>query len=257
MLSKIEKPYGGTSNQGKNYQVTYNHNGQNLRGKAVVIIGDAAGVGLETAVLLAEQGAPVFLAARTIAELKHALAAINQSGGEGDGMVVDVSREDECRRFFILAEGWLGRIDAVINPLFGAEWVDAQSPEMNVRNLKSAHSKSVTGEMAIARQNLCTQEAIQRMQPRGFGHIININLAGYQRSGNSPEQRAAVELRRQASEHGIRVTLIEPGGGARAGQIASDVLHAKDIARCVIDSLSQPFGVDMVVLPGKLQIHPV
>jgi NAD(P)-dependent dehydrogenase (short-subunit alcohol dehydrogenase family) len=250
------------SNVEKGFQVANDQNGQNLRGKAVVIIGDADGVGLATAVMLAERGAPVFLAARSAVELKRALAAINQAGGEGDGMVVDVSRADDCRRFFMLAEGWLGRVDAVVNPTLVDEWVAAPTPEVGSKDLKSANVKSagsgLASGLAISSQNLCMEEAIRRMQTRGYGHIVNINLASASESNGMPELRAAANLRRQASEQGIRVTTIEPGGGTRRGPAPTqDVLSAEDIARCVLDSLSQPFRVDRIVLPGQLQKQAV
>jgi NADP-dependent 3-hydroxy acid dehydrogenase YdfG len=250
-----------------NYRFMKDQNVQRLLEKTVVIMGDSVGVGLATAVLLAQQGAPVFLAAKNLTELKRALVAINQAGGEGDGMVADLSRADECLRFFILPEGWLGRIDAVVNTLSTGEQTGAQSSDIQPGDLKTANTKSLKNEMALASQNLCTREAIQRMQARGQGHVININLTGYPRSGNFPEQREAANLRRRASEHGIRVTVIESGGDgwresgstrfAASAGAAPVVLSAQDIARCVIDSLAQPFGVDMVVLPGKLAELPV
>jgi len=33
-------------------------------------------------------------------------------------------------------------------------------------------------------------------------------------------------------------------------------MSAQDVARCVIDSLAQPFGMDMVVLSGNPEMQP-
>ncbi len=118
--------------------------------------------------------------------------------------------------------------------------------------------------------NLCLEEAIKRMHPRGeknsAGQIINIHLPPLQIPLTGPQtsfapypslaevRRISAALRRQAYELGIQVTLIEPAERLdSAPGDASSVLQADDVARCVYDSLIQPFGMDLIFLHGQVQ----
>lgn len=214
MLSHIEN----------RYQPSYAPWKPNIQSKTIVFVGDPGGLGRATAVMLAAHGAPVFLAANSSAELKQAFSEINRAGGECDGMVIDWDQTDAWRRFFMLAEAWLGGIDAVVPP---------------------------PAAVAAAGQNLCMQEAIQRMQVAGCGHILHIDLPGEGEIQNYPVQRMASALRRQAREMGLRVTLIEPETGWDIGATANDLPSAEDIARCVLESMAQPFGAEVVLVPGR------
>lgn len=121
---------------------------QNMRGKAVVIVGDSAGIGRAAAEMLAEGGARIFFAARTPAELSRALAALEQEGSEWDGIVVNFSQQGEVRHLFDLALHRMGKIDALILP-----------PAANDEGL----------------QRLCEEEATQHL--RSGTRIINIETA--------------------------------------------------------------------------------
>jgi NAD(P)-dependent dehydrogenase (short-subunit alcohol dehydrogenase family) len=209
------------------YQPRFYPSKPHIQSRTVVFLGDTAGIGHTTAVMLAAHGAPVFLAARSATALKQVFLDVNKAGGECDGMVVDWDEGDECRRFFMLAEAWLGGIDAVINPLA----VDAP-----------------------AGQNHCTHEAIQRMQAAGHGHIVNIGLPRNGRSENRSDLWVASALRRQARELGIQVTLVGPGASLQRGpSTAWDLPGAQDIARYVLESLAQPLGAGSVLRPDQSQ----
>jgi hypothetical protein len=61
-------------------------------------------------------------------------------------------------------------------------------------------------------------------------------------------------LRRQAGELGIRMTTIESGAGAgRESGSGEASPQPEDIARCVYDSIIQPFPVDLVLVSGRAQ----
>lgn len=212
------------SNVETGYHLNYNPEFQNIRGKAVVIIGDSAGIGRAVAGLLAGYGARIFFAARTSAELSSALSAVEQEGGEWDGIVVNLSQEDEIRRLFDLAWRRMGRIDVLVIP-----------PAINEEGL----------------QHMCMQEAIHRMH--SGARIINIEMPDYfPKSLHTPSRSMTAALRREANEQGIHVTLMEPGtADYRDLRAASDGLDAKDVAQYVYESLTQPFGSDVIFVPGK------
>ncbi len=204
------------SNVETGYHMQYRPTENSIQGKAVVILGDFSDISRATAGMLAEKGALVFIAAHSSADLTTTLAAAAQAGGKCDGLAIDLFRPEEIQRFFDQAERWLGHIDAVVNCL--------------AADLEGC-------------QNLWNQEAIRRMG--SHGQIINVNLAG--RKSSSPATRTlAAALRRQASELGIRVTLVEPG--------SEEVrLAGEDVASCVVDSLAQPYGMDVIFLQGQIQ----
>lgn len=186
---------------------------EDIRGKTVVVIGDAGGFGLEAAMQLAAHGACVFLGAHNTAQLGAALAAIGQAGGQAKGMVVDPHHPESLRRLFALADR-SGPVRGVVSCLASdPDWSECQ--------------------------NACTQEAITHLQGRARAQIVQVGPIKY---AEDMARGLASALRRQASELGIRTTLIEPGEGS---------LDARDAARCVLDSLIQPFSMDVIFLPAR------
>ncbi len=222
-------------------KMQYEPGAQGIRGKAVVIVGNTAGLSQATATLLAEQGAMIFFAAASPGELHQTLALVARAGGVARGMVVDLCQPEAVQRFFDQADQWAGPINAVVSYLTMSSEQEGTEPE--------------------ACQNVVMQEAIRRIGTRSDGQIIYVGPSRNRSStpGSGMVRSAAVRstaaaLRRQATEMGIRVTLIQPGsdshsepGGAEA------VLRAEDVAGCVLESLAQPFGVDVIFLPGQLE----
>lgn len=65
--------------------------GFSLAGKRALVTGAGRGIGLGCAAALAEQGAAVTLAARTLPEIQEAAAAIRARGQQADALQLDVS----------------------------------------------------------------------------------------------------------------------------------------------------------------------
>lgn len=68
-----------------------------LQGKTVVVIGGSSGIGLTTAKALVDAGARVIISSRSEEKLEEAKNAI---GGEVDACSLDVTREENLKRFF-------------------------------------------------------------------------------------------------------------------------------------------------------------
>lgn len=207
--------------------------------RTVLIIGGAAGVGRVTAQLLARRGLRVFITAGSKQELGAAITDLCQWGMEVYGMVVDWSSSEGVRKLFDEAERQLGQVHVVVNLL---DLLTCADPEIC--------------------QNLCTEEAIFRMQSRGKGHIINVRLPGkpaHKKNKFYPAERNTIRgisaaLRRQANELGIRVTLIKHNvHSTRQPARASQALFPEDIASCVHASIMESSGVDVVFLQGQYQ----
>lgn len=223
-------------------KMQYEPGEQGIRGKTVVIVGSTSGLSQATAELLAQNGAPVFIVVASADELSQSLNRVEQVGGEARGMVLNLCCPEEARQFFDQAEDWLGRIDAVVSYLTMAPG-------------------SAAGE-AEACQNVVMREAVERIGRKPGGQIIYVGPASNRLSTSEGEaaaryamaRSASAQLRRQATEMGIRVTLIQTGAGSR-GELSDmePVLSAEDVARTVVESLAQPFGVDVIFLPGQLE----
>lgn len=83
-----------------------------LDGRAVLITGGTAGIGLAAARLAGELGGRVVIAGRTLDRGRDAAEAL---GGEALFVQADVSREDDVRRLVAATVERFGRLDVLIN----------------------------------------------------------------------------------------------------------------------------------------------
>jgi NAD(P)-dependent dehydrogenase (short-subunit alcohol dehydrogenase family) len=86
-----------------------------LNGQVVVVTGAGRGIGREIALMSAEAGARVVLAARTAAQLEDVVAAVTERGGEALAVPTDVTDPAACERLIEAPlERW-GRLDVLVN----------------------------------------------------------------------------------------------------------------------------------------------
>ena len=83
--------------------------------QVIVITGASSGIGLATAIMAAEQGARVVLAAQNKCDLRDAVSRIRQSGGEAIYVEADVAKLEDVDRVAKRAVEEFGRIDSWIN----------------------------------------------------------------------------------------------------------------------------------------------
>ena len=216
----------------------------------LLITGASSGIGAATARAAAGKYRLV-LAARRLEELQ---ALAEELGGEERAIAVrcDVTEWDEVQALAATALERFGRIDAVFaNAGFGAT---RGFLEESVEHWRSMVLTNVYGAALTIRATL------PHLLERGDGHfLITSSVAGRRAlpgSLYSATKWAATamgeslrqELRQMHDNHGIRVTLIEPGMvdtpffENRPGKSA---LQDDDIARAVIYALEQPEGVDV------------
>lgn len=211
------------SNVETSYKTQFGPDARDIRDLTILIIGDTEGTGRRTAALLAEHGARIFFAAQNSAALEDTLEEIRQSGGKSAGAVIDLSHPEGVRRCFEEAAGSFGPVQALVN------------------TLAVEHRLSQAGDPQLEKrlenlQNACTQEALMRLQGAARAQIINVGQIKHDPAALG----MAAGLRRQARELGIRVTMVEPGDRQRD--------CTDEVARCVLGSLVQPFGVDAIFL---------
>jgi hypothetical protein len=203
---------------------------QSIVGKTVVIAGDVAGIGLAATQLLVENGAKVFIAVNSPAELLGVFTEMAKTGGQWDGIAVNLSSPMEVQRLFDQAEHRLGRIDIFINALAPA-----------LIPVTSGAAAALDAGDTLPCQYV--SEAIQRMRGRQWGNVVHIRLPG--------QLNLPTRLRRDADENGIRMTVIEQGTASVYGQgVSYEHPRAEDVARCIYESLVQPFRMDVILLHG-------
>src|SRR6476646_6805340 len=86
-----------------------------IDGKVAFVTGAGTGIGRESAILLAREGATVVLTGRRIGPLEDAVAEIKEQGGNAIGGAVDI----ESRNAILAAVGWVdanvGAIHILVN----------------------------------------------------------------------------------------------------------------------------------------------
>jgi len=220
-----------------------------LTGKRVIISGGTTGIGRAIAVLLASEGAKVFICGRDAHHLADGLERIREVG-EGDGVALDLAKDDGVKRFFNAGEKYLGGIDiAVINAAIPAEGLSTMAAE----EVSYAIATDFTAYLMSA------HAAQERMLA---GDIVLIGSMAAHVLGPSSTVYAGIKagiagfseaLRRELGPKGIKVALVEPGKtGAdfqspdispeqQAEMINQEkMLRAEDIAVGVHFLLTQP-----------------
>ncbi|ODP37869.1 SDR family oxidoreductase [Sphingomonas turrisvirgatae] len=179
-----------------------------LAGRRAIVTGGTTGIGRAIAVLLAAEGAKVFVCGRTPEHLDDALARINEVG-EGGGINVDLGKRDDVRRFFEAADDYLGGLDiAVINAAVPAEGlVDTSEADLDYQ-IAVDFTAYLTS----------TKAALERMAAGSDVVLIGSMSAVSQSPGSSIYVAAktgiqgfAHALRQEVAERDIKVGLIEPG----------------------------------------------
>ncbi len=86
-----------------------------LRGKIALVTGASSGIGRETAVMMARNGAKMALAGRDGEELQHVARHIAQFGGEAVALTADLTSEKDCERLIAEAVARMGGLDILVN----------------------------------------------------------------------------------------------------------------------------------------------
>jgi NAD(P)-dependent dehydrogenase (short-subunit alcohol dehydrogenase family) len=238
-----------------------------LKGRRAVVTGGTTGIGRAIGVLLASEGAKVFVCGRTADHLDDALARIREVG-EGDGINVDLSNKADVAKFFDAAEAFLGGIDiAVINAAVPAEAL-GESGKAEARY-----------EIAVDFTSYLTttQAAVERMKA-GSDVVLIGSMSAVSRKGGSSIyvaaksgiQGFAPSLRQELAEKDIKVGLIEPGFTGADFQYPDfppekqrelieqgKMLRAEDIAAAAHFMLTQPrrTAVSLMRVETRLE-HP-
>jgi 3-oxoacyl-[acyl-carrier protein] reductase len=229
-----------------------------LRGRVCVVTGSTGGIGLETARLLAEEGARVVVTGRDAARVERARTGV----GAALGVVADLSEPEPPASLIQQARDEVGPVDVLVNNVGVAyqlpfdEVSDAQWDEMWTLNVMS-YVRAIRAVLPIMRE-------------RG-GVIVNVSsTAGKRPSTAMPNysvtKAAVLSLSRLVADlyaaDGIRCNAVTPGptateawlgeGGladqqaARSGKTKDEVLEAVGKGR-PLGRLARPDEIAAVI----------
>jgi NADP-dependent 3-hydroxy acid dehydrogenase YdfG len=188
----------------------------NLQNKVVLITGASSGFGEEAALLFAEAGCKVVLAARRLDRLQNLAAKIQSQGGEAIAIPVDIVNFADIDNMVQSALDLYGHIDILFNNA-GIGRVDWFENHTNERDINTLVQVNLIALMQV------TRVVLPHMLKRGEGHIINMSsvagliaspmIASYAASKHGV--RAFTDaLRREVAPLGIKVSGIYPGPAA-------------------------------------------
>jgi 3-oxoacyl-[acyl-carrier protein] reductase len=220
-----------------------------LTGTVVAITGASAGIGRATAVLLAEAGASVVLAARRVDRLAELVEQIGPD--HAFAVPTDVRDPEQCRRLVADAVERFGRLDTMVaNAGIGMYGGIEDGTDDDLARML---------DINLAGTVWSVRAAVPELRRNGGGDIVIVaSVAGLRGDGNEAVYAAtkfgqvglAGALDRELRADGIRVTALCPAGvttefALGAGRTEGDpaleaFLQPEDIAFQVRTVLQQP-----------------
>ncbi|HHL52327.1 MAG TPA: glucose 1-dehydrogenase [Flammeovirgaceae bacterium] len=184
-----------------------------VENKVVVVTGGALGIGRETCLLLASEGARVAITDILDEEGEKLAATINDSGGVARYWHLDVSKEEEVAQVYEAVYKEFGRLDATVNN------AGITGPDKKTHEFSEADWDKVMG-INLKGVFFCTKHAIPYMKKTGGGSIVNLSsIFGLVGGGDRPPYPASKGAVRLMSKNdaimyaqdNIRVNSLHPG----------------------------------------------
>ena len=184
-----------------------------VENKVVVVTGGALGIGRETCLLLAKEGAKVAVTDILDKKGQELVEEINISGGVAKFWHLDVSVEKEVEKVYAEVVKEFGKLDSTVNNA-GITGVNKPTHELTEDEWDAVMNINVKGVF------FCTKHAVPHMQKSGGGSIINLSsIYGLIGAGDIPHYHAskgAVRLMAKNdaliyAKDNIRVNSVHPG----------------------------------------------
>jgi 7-alpha-hydroxysteroid dehydrogenase len=138
-------------------------------GQAAIVTGAGRGIGAATAIALAEAGADVVIAARTLKDLEAVSERIAATGRRAEPVAVDLNHLDNVTGLVDRARQAFGRLDIVVNNVGGA--MPRALLETSMKEFEWAFHFNVTTAVA-----LCQAATALLLEGEG-GAVVNISSA--------------------------------------------------------------------------------
>ena len=139
---------------------------ERLKGKAAIVTGASSGIGKASAILFAQEGASVALAARGADAGEAVAEQIRASGGNAVFVRTDVSCAQDCANLVRKTIDAFGRLDIGFNNA-GIEQVEKNICDLSIEDFDETIAINLRGVF------LCMKYQIPEMLKVGGGSIIN------------------------------------------------------------------------------------
>lgn len=211
-----------------------------LDGKVALVTGAGDGLGRGIALAFVREGAKVVVNDISESKIEETLAEVSRLGGEGLGVRADVSSSADVQAMFARILERFGTLDILVNNAAKIdsgekatkarlEFYRQRATPVPIRSLEVTRNLTDEEWQAFIDVNLtgvfyCIRAALNIMEPKGYGQIINIAstgaISGF--SAFSPQYSAAkggvAALTRSVAMEvigaGVYVNCIAPGGVA-------------------------------------------
>jgi NAD(P)-dependent dehydrogenase (short-subunit alcohol dehydrogenase family) len=185
-----------------------------INGRVAIVTGGGTGIGAATARKLAEHGADVVIAARTLKDLEATSAAVEESTGRRCLVVqTDIKDEQQVIRLVQRSVDELGRVDILVNNAGGTR----RGPLADL----PTKAWDSTFDLNVRAAYFCTREVGQHFLQQRSGAIVNISsmagIHGVQGGAHYSAAKAALQMLTTVTaaewgRHGIRVNCLAVGG---------------------------------------------
>jgi 3-oxoacyl-[acyl-carrier protein] reductase len=184
-----------------------------LPNKVALITGSGRGIGRATAKLFAQQGASVFLSARTESELAATAREITSANGKAAYIPADLTHESDCSHLISAARDKFGRIDILVNNAghYGPVVPVEEYPLEEFDKVLAVHLRAAF---------LLSKLVLPEMYARKSGVILNISSLSAKSAFGWGSAYAAAKagllgltrvMAAEASRQGVRINAICPG----------------------------------------------
>src|SRR5271167_4574014 len=187
-----------------------------LHGRRALVTGGGRGIGRSMALALADAGADVAVASRSIAELESVAKEIRDRGTRGVAVVMDVMSREQITAGVDEAARKLGGLDILINNAGG---VVSENPALlnPLDHDPGAFEDNLF--LNLPQAFYATHAALPHMIKQKWGRIISIG-SGYAKTGGGPLAYSAAKhgligftrsLAYAAAPYGVNVNVLCPG----------------------------------------------
>jgi 3-oxoacyl-[acyl-carrier protein] reductase len=222
-----------------------------LEGKVALVTGASEGIGRATALALAAEGAAVAVTARSSDKLAQLVSEIEANGGRACASAGDAAAAEDVEKIKQETLAAFGRVDILVNNVGIAKY--APFDQIGIEDYDWMMNTNMRSSF------LFTKAFWPGMVERGEGWIIFVasvsglmglpNETGYAASKHA-QVGFARALDHEARGHGIKVSVIAPGGvntrhAFGSGRVEgdprlNDYLTGDDVAQAVVFAATQP-----------------
>lgn len=239
-----------------------------LKGKVAIVTGASAGIGWETARILAAEGANLVVTARRLDRLEELANELKAHGTQVVIVPGDAREEDVAKNAVKAAVDTFGKLDILVNNAGTGNYKDLvqtsveEYDEMMDTNMRSTF--------------IFSRHAVPVMLEQREGLVVIVSsvagLHGF--AGESvycatkfAQVGFAQALDNELRTKGIKVSLICPGGvktefalgrgRTEQGVAQSGMLEAQDVARAVLLACTQPKDSRILQITMRPMVEPV